>query len=96
MGLIPIKLNTSDGVGIAADYYEADGCDGIVLAHMMPADRRSWRVFAERLQKGGFRVVAIDLRGHGESAGGPVGYKNFSDREHQASVCDLAAAAHFF
>lgn len=88
-----IKLKTRDGVEIVADYYHTEGLRGAVLIHMMPSDRKSWLVLAERLQALGIRVIAIDLRGHGQSQGGPDGYQNFSDAEHQASGFDVAAAA---
>src|SRR3989344_8193383 len=88
-----VTLHTKDGVAVAADYYPADGEGGVILTHMMPADRKSWTAFAVALQTAGFHVIAIDLRGHGESQGGPVGYKKFSDAEHQASIQDVGAAA---
>ena len=88
-----VTLHTNDGAAIAADYYPADVDRGVILAHMMPADRKSWAALAGTLQAAGFRVIAIDLRGHGESQGGPVGYKKFSDAEHRASIQDVKAAA---
>lgn len=90
-----VRLITSDKVKIAADYYPAEGARGVVLLHMMPADRTSWTRFAEKLQQAGFFALAIDLRGHGESAGGPEGYKDFSDIEHQQSRLDVEAATDF-
>jgi len=90
-----VELKTDDGIKIAGDYYPASGDRGIVLLHMMPADRTSWATFAEKLQTAGFQALAIDLRGHGASQGGPDGYKNFFDAEHQASRSDVVAAADF-
>jgi len=40
-------------------------------------------------------TLAIDLRGHGESSGGPKGYLNFEDSDHQKSILDLEAASRF-
>ncbi|MDP3741202.1 MAG: alpha/beta fold hydrolase [bacterium] len=88
-----VKIKTSDGINIAADYYPADSHRGIVLVHMMPATKESWRGLAEKLQSAGFHALAIDLRGHGESGGGD--YHSFTPEEHQASVADLVAAAEF-
>jgi len=90
-----VILKTSDNVNIIGDYYEGKGRDGVLLLHMMPADRKSWQSFALKLQKRGYDVLAIDLRGHGESAGGPNGYKNFSDEEHQKSILDAEAGVAF-
>ena len=90
-----VKMNTKDGVEIIGDYYEAQGNKGALLLHMMPADRKSWIKFAEKLQANNFKVLSIDLRGHGESQGGPDGYKKFSDAEHQASIFDVEAGADF-
>ena len=90
-----VTLKTEDGVTLAGDYYPASGERGVLLLHMMPVDRTSWVAFAQKLQEAGFQALAIDLRGHGESEGGPAGYKNFSDAEHQGSRADLAAGAAF-
>jgi len=90
-----IRLRAADGVEIVGDYYPAWGTRGVLLLHMMPADRKSWQELAVKLQQAGFHALAIDLRGHGESRGGPLGYKQFSDVEHQASRLDVEAGAAF-
>ena len=92
-----VAFKTSDGVAIVGDYYApaAPSEQGLLLLHMMPATRSSWRAFAEKIMAENFQVLAIDLRGHGESSGGPNGYKNFTDIEHQASYLDLEAAVGF-
>lgn len=90
-----VKLKTKDSFEIIGDYYEAQGDKGVLLLHMMPADRKSWLRFAEKLQARDFKILAIDLRGHGESRGGPDGYKKFSDAEHQASGFDVEVASEF-
>lgn len=99
----PVELKTEDGVKIIGDYYPPTAerqisngeSRGVLLLHMMPRDRKSWVSFAEKLQRAGFPVLAIDLRGHGESGGGPDGYKKFSDVEHQASKLDVLEGAKF-
>lgn len=90
-----VKIKTQDGIKIAGDYYDSPGDKAVLLLHMMPADRKSWVEFAEKLRAINFKVLAIDLRGHGESQGGPDGYKKFSDAEHQASISDVEASAEF-
>ena len=56
-----VKLDTKDGFEIIGDYYEADSDKGVLLLHMMPADRKSWTKFAEKLQANNFKVLAIDI-----------------------------------
>lgn len=90
-----IVLKTSDSIDIVGDYHKGKGKDGALLLHMMPAVRFSWQSFSLELQKRGYDVLAIDLRGHGESTGGPEGYKNFSDEEHQKGILDVEAGVKF-
>ncbi|MEK7501017.1 MAG: alpha/beta hydrolase [Patescibacteria group bacterium] len=90
-----INLVTSDNIKIAANYYAVAGSQAVVLLHMMPATKESWCEFAQELNQNGIVAVAIDLRGHGQSQGGPDGYKKFSDADHQFSINDAAAAVDF-
>ncbi|MCA9390448.1 alpha/beta fold hydrolase, partial [candidate division WWE3 bacterium] len=50
---------------------------------------------ATALVEKGISCLAVDLRGHGKSEGGPDGYKQFSDEEHQEKVWDVRAAWKF-
>ena len=91
-----IFLSTKDDVKIAADLYEVENPAGwLVLVHMMPAAKESWTELAKNFQNAGYESLAIDLRGHGESDGGPKGYLSFSDSQHQKSILDLEAAADY-
>jgi alpha-beta hydrolase superfamily lysophospholipase len=91
-----ITLKTSDDKQIAANYYSLDvNKKAAILVHMMPATKESWNDFAVSLLEKGYNGIAIDLRGHGSSSGGPDGWKSFSDEEHQASISDLEAAYDF-
>lgn len=91
-----IFLKTKDGIKIASDFYNVENPVGwCVLIHMMPATKESWNDFAIELQSHGYESLAIDLRGHGESDGGPNGYLNFSDQENQKSILDLEAAVDY-
>lgn len=89
-----LDLKTSDGVKIAANLRKASGKENgwLILVHMLPTDKESWDNFAKDLQGFGYASLALDLRGHGESEGGPTGYLKFSDEEHQAGINDLEAA----
>lgn len=91
-----VRLKASDGVNIAGDHYKGPAeSPGVVLLHMMPSSRKSWEGFARRLNESGFGALAIDLRGHGESDGGPDGYREYTDIEHQKSIEDLKTAVDF-
>lgn len=65
----------------------------VLLLHMMPANRKSWQGFQDRLVKEGLASLAIDLRGHGESVRGPEGrtldFRSFADSEHRAALFDV-------
>ncbi|HTK59850.1 MAG TPA: alpha/beta fold hydrolase, partial [Candidatus Baltobacteraceae bacterium] len=88
----PILLETSDGVRISGAFYAADQLRGqALLIHMMPATKESWSAVASALSSRGIACLAIDLRGHGASSGGPDGYRAFSDAQHQAKGLDVEA-----
>jgi pimeloyl-ACP methyl ester carboxylesterase len=63
-----IVLDADDGASISADLYGAGRC-GVVLAHGYRFDKGSWAPQAHALRERGFRVIAIDFRGYGESKG---------------------------
>ena len=52
--------------GIELAYTDEGRGPAVVLLHGFPFDRSMWRGQVERLS-GGFRVIAPDLRGHGET-----------------------------
>ncbi|MFG1843527.1 alpha/beta fold hydrolase [Micromonospora sp. NPDC049175] len=62
-----------DGGTIA---YEVTGATGplVVLAHGMGDSREAYRFLAPALVQAGYRVAAMDLRGHGESSVGWASY----------------------
>lgn len=95
-----VFITTSDGVKIVGEYFGGAGEKGVLLLHMMPATKESWGDLPLKLQERGFKVLAIDFRGHGESttresASEKLDYHNFSDAEHQKSIQDVEAAASF-
>lgn len=95
-----VLLTAKNSRRLAGEYYEANPPAGgprgfVIYAHMMPATKESWRPLASFLAERGFSGIAIDLRGHGESEGGPRGYAKFSDTEHQKGISDLEDAADF-
>ncbi len=96
-----VVFSTEDSVFIAGDLYRPHTANGkgVLLLHMMPADRKSWNPLATLLQSRGYQVLAIDLRGHGESVKQgerTISFKQFyADEEHQASRLDVEAAVSY-
>ena len=89
-------LKTQDGKNLAAAYFKiVNPSAWVVYLHMMPSTKESFTNLATKFLGWGFSGVAVDLRGHGKSEGGPNGYQNFSDQDHQASYLDVLAAVDF-
>jgi alpha-beta hydrolase superfamily lysophospholipase len=67
----PVSLAATDGTQLAATFYEASArpAPGVVLVHMLGRSKDEWAPLAERLQGAGISALALDLRGHGRSAG---------------------------
>ena len=67
----PVAFQAADGVPLAGMLYEASQrpAPAVVLVHMLGRSKDEWSPLAERLQGNGVTALAIDLRGHGHSAG---------------------------
>jgi pimeloyl-ACP methyl ester carboxylesterase len=63
-----VSFPTQDGGVVYADMY-GKGDRGVVLAHGGPFNKESWKQQALMLVKAGFRALAIDFRGYGQSHG---------------------------
>jgi pimeloyl-ACP methyl ester carboxylesterase len=63
-----VQFTATDGTQLIGHLY-GDRGPGVVLAHMYPADQRSWSAFAETLAARGMRAFTFDFRGYGESGG---------------------------
>jgi len=92
-----LTLTAGDGIRLAAHYYRPVGESppGLILVHGTGGDRHVWEAFAVRAQQGGYLVVSLDLRGHGESREGPSGaldFRNFGEADWQAMQLDIDAA----
>lgn len=68
-----VSLTTSDAVSLKATYYppknSAVKADAILLLHGAYEDSRTWDGFGKAAQERGYAVLALDLRGHGQSSG---------------------------
>lgn len=65
-----VRFETLDGVKIVADYYATDGDEPapvVILLHMYRSNRAAWKPLVPALHRAELAVLAIDLRGHGES-----------------------------
>ena len=94
-----ISFITKDGVTIVANYYpNKEAKFAGILIHMRPKTKESFDDFAKFLQKQGYALLAIDLRGHGESVEsikGKLDYNKFSEDEEKESINDIIAASNF-
>jgi pimeloyl-ACP methyl ester carboxylesterase len=63
-----VSFPTQDGGLIYADVY-GKGERGVVLAHGARFNKESWKKQAQTLGAAGFRVLALDFRGYGQSRG---------------------------
>ena len=82
-----VSFATPDGGLVFADEY-GSGERAVVLVHGGRFDRTSWAAQARVLAAGGLRVLAVDLRGYGDSRG-PAGAADPSADRH----LDLLGAA---
>lgn len=88
-----VKFNAEDGTSLSATFFEGQkDMPGIVLIHMLSGNRVDWRSYALALQEAGYHVLAVDLRGHGTSAGGPFGFKQMNEVEFRKTDQDVAAS----
>jgi dienelactone hydrolase len=67
-----VKVKTEDGAILEADEWVPGAGDppaaGILLIHSLGSSRKSWVELPRALARAGYRVLAIDLRGHGGSS----------------------------
>jgi pimeloyl-ACP methyl ester carboxylesterase len=72
-----LRLETSDGIRIAAWYYpaptDAKATATVILVHDLEGSHKTVDGLARSLQRAGCAVVAPDLRGHGASGSRPTG-----------------------
>lgn len=89
-----VTFRTDDGVQIAATWYEPSSrsAPAVILVHMLHRTRRDWDGVGSRLASEGIGALAIDLRGHGDSAG--VAAEGDSP-DYSAMLRDLSAARRF-
>jgi pimeloyl-ACP methyl ester carboxylesterase len=69
----PVDLTAADGVTLKAVYYPPKNPNlrnpALLLLPMLNSGKEAWQEFAGAAQEAGHAVLALDLRGHGESGG---------------------------
>lgn len=58
-----------DGLTLMGDYYPLPDAPVVILLHQLYTDRRSWTPFVGMFLGSGYSVLAVDLRGFGETGG---------------------------
>lgn len=96
------EIRAADGARLAATVWPAAEVSDtgprptVLLVHGLGRDRRDWDAWGPVFQRAGVRALALDLRGHGESAPLPAALLG-GDLADQARrmAADLQAAAAF-
>jgi dienelactone hydrolase len=97
-----VWLTTVDRFKVAAWFWPGKGdlaAPGIILLHQRGRDKSSWGSLPSELVAEGYAVIAIDLRGHGQTldpVGRPIVLDSLTDSEYQAMLNDVAAAHAYF
>ncbi len=67
----PAEIPGAEGLTLRGTFHPAGSppAPGVLLLHMYGGSRVDWEGFAAALQQTGFTILAIDLRGHGETGG---------------------------
>jgi acetyl esterase/lipase len=70
---IPMQFVMSDRLTIIGTYWGAASrpAPAVLLLHMLGGRKEDWLPFATKLRGAGYNVLAIDLRGYGETGGQP-------------------------
>ncbi|MFT4538434.1 MAG: dienelactone hydrolase [Planctomycetota bacterium] len=90
-----VRIETRDHVRLGGTFYGPKSTKGkapaALLVHDAGGDRSEVEDLAVQLQKRGFAVLAIDLRGHGDSVSEDTDWEKASDDKARASLWSFAA-----
>lgn len=67
----PVRFDVAAGVTLVGDCYGEGDAHPVLLLHGGGQTRHAWGGTARVLGASGFRAIALDLRGHGESSWAP-------------------------
>ena len=68
----PVTILAADGLELVGDYsipVDQNEYPSVLLLHMLNSSRQGWDPLIPVLVENGFAVLAIDMRGHGETGG---------------------------
>jgi pimeloyl-ACP methyl ester carboxylesterase len=68
-GFTEVNLTTAGGENLSAWYLPPQNGAAVILLHGAGGSRESVRAYAELLARRDYGVLAVDLRGHGQSSG---------------------------
>lgn len=88
-------LKAADDTPVAAEFISVEGAPArgsVILVHMLGSQRGDWAPLVQPLIESGFDVLAIDLRGHGQSTVLGERYREFDTADWLAAAQDIRAA----
>ena len=86
-----VALKAADGTALAAAWgVPAKSAHGVVLVHQYGRNKEDWQFLAQELVRDGNAVIAVDLRGHGQSVGAVP--RDLSPADFAAMQLDVRAA----
>lgn len=83
-------FRTTDGLELTADRYGRPGRCSVLMAHGGGQTRHAWARTAASLADRGWEVIALDLRGHGDSGWSPTG--DYGIERFAEDLADVARA----
>ncbi|MBI4174859.1 MAG: alpha/beta fold hydrolase [Candidatus Aenigmarchaeota archaeon] len=92
-----VSFSTDDNFLIHGNYYEGSE-KAVILLHMLGSGKDSWNDFAQQLNKNNYTVLALDMRGHGESTlqyNQTRHWQDFPEDEFSNMLLDAKAAKAF-
>jgi pimeloyl-ACP methyl ester carboxylesterase len=65
-----VTAEATDGLTLVGEFYAvSDTAPSVLLMHMLGSRRSAWQPLIPSLTEAGYNVLAVDLRGHGETGG---------------------------
>src|SRR3546814_10447517 len=84
----PIHFEVAEGVVLAGDAWGEPDAPPVVLLTGAGQTRHAWGQTGEALAAAGFRAIAVDHRGHGDSTW-PTGDDAYRSEEHTSELQSL-------
>ncbi|MDO8633741.1 MAG: alpha/beta fold hydrolase [archaeon] len=92
-----VTFVAKDNVTIYANYWKAESSRAVILVHQFNSSKEAYTGLAKLLNEDDYGVLALDLRGHGESRaqGSLANPAYLSDKDFQDMHLDLSGAQKF-